>query len=162
MIKTLAVLKILAMTLPKPAIAKPIYRSFGWVSDGDTIVIKENGKETKIRLAFIDAPELGQKLGPKSQQALASLLKGVITRKDYGTDRYGRVLAEVYADGKLVNVEMVRLGMAFVYYQFAKNSCDLPLYTEAESQAKRRGLGVWNWNSYDVTPEEYRLQHRIQ
>ena len=33
----------------------------------------------------------------------------------YGTDRYGRTLGVVYVDGKNVNLEMVKAGLAEVY-----------------------------------------------
>jgi micrococcal nuclease len=35
--------------------------------------------------------------------------------KEYGTDRYGRILGLAFADGTNVNLEMVKAGLAEVY-----------------------------------------------
>src|SRR5690348_13391034 len=67
------------------------------VKDGDSLVAKIQGVAMEIRLAEIDAPELGQPYGRDARQALASLASGqqlVIMPLD--TDRYGRTVAHVW------------------------------------------------------------------
>jgi endonuclease YncB( thermonuclease family) len=44
------------------------------VVDGDTIRARADGKEIKIRLVNIDAPEIGQPFGNKSKNFLDKLL----------------------------------------------------------------------------------------
>lgn len=88
------------------------------VSDGDTIVVSINGKNTKLRLIGIDTPEKydGEKLerksrewgistqeikqmGKKSSNFTKDLLKGKKLYLEYDVtkyDRYGRLLAYVY------------------------------------------------------------------
>ena len=136
--------------------AKPIYTSFGFVSDGDTISVKKGNEIIRMRLAFIDAPESGQQLGKTAQAYLASLLKGDLTFTEYGKDRYGRKLVEVYADGVLVNVQMVRSGLAYFYAKYCKKNCNYNLYKEAQDKAKWERRGVWDWNYNDELPEDYR------
>ncbi len=54
-------------------------------------------------------------------------------------DRYGRLVANLYVDGKWVNAEMVRSGSAWVYRQYAKTPELFKL--EAEAKADKRGSG---------------------
>ena len=58
------------------------------IIDGDTVYLNSNGKEFKIRLQFIDAPELEQSFGKESKLFLENLVlnKEVIltgNMKDY-------------------------------------------------------------------------------
>ena len=67
------------------------------VSDGDTIIVlDQQKKQHKIRLAAIDAPEGRQPYGKRSEQHLSELLY----RKDVEVewkkhDRYGRIVGKV-------------------------------------------------------------------
>ncbi|MBW2217956.1 MAG: thermonuclease family protein, partial [Deltaproteobacteria bacterium] len=93
------------------------------VYDGDTIKAVGYDIEIKVRLVGIDAPETskgkrkaGQPFGRKAEKYLARLvLNKTVDIKGYGSDRYGRILAEIYIDDKNVNLEMVKTGYAEVY-----------------------------------------------
>jgi endonuclease YncB( thermonuclease family) len=93
------------------------------VHDGDTITVRAGSSELTLRLVGIDAPETSKKKRepgqPSSQQAtkhLAGLvLNKVVEIKEYGHDRYGRTLAVVFLEGKNINLEMVKAGLAEVY-----------------------------------------------
>lgn len=107
------------------------------VSDGDTVkVLTEQSCDTgkdcrsgkiqyRLRLAEIDTPEKKQPYGSKAKQALSDLVFGrMIKVEQIDKDRYGRLVANLYVDGKWVNAEMVRSGSAWVYRQYAKHrSC---------------------------------------
>ena len=90
------------------------------VTDGDTINVVGNGHKEIIRLVGIDAPETsrkksepGQPYSRKATKYLASLvLNKTITIKDYGTDRYGRILGVVFVNGTNANLEMVKAGLS--------------------------------------------------
>ena len=105
------------------------------VSDGDTITILDAGKrQIKVRLAEIDAPEFRQPYGSRAKQELSRLVFGkTVTVKAQDTDRYGRTVGRVYADGSDVNAGMVRRGAAWVYRQYAKDQ--KPLYFGKSSEA---------------------------
>ena len=45
------------------------------VIDGDTIWVKSANKHVKIRLSYIDAPELKQKFGIRSKNYLTNLIQ---------------------------------------------------------------------------------------
>ena len=93
------------------------------VLDGDTIKVRTASVEMTIRLVAIDAPEVSHKKRepgqPYSQQAtkyLAGLvLNKTVDLKEYGHDRYGRILGVVSFGGKNINLEMIEAGFAEVY-----------------------------------------------
>ena len=60
-------------------------------------------------------------MAQRPKAALSELVAGqMITVEQVDKDRYGRLVANLYADGKWVNAEMVRSGDAWVYRQYAK------------------------------------------
>lgn len=122
------------------------------VSDGDTLTVLMSGRQVKIRLAEIDAPEKRQPFGQRSKQSLSDLVYGKqVMLKQEAKDRYGRVVGRVYAGGLDVNAEQVRLGMAWVYRQHNRDKSLLAL--EQEAKSTRRGL--WSEPSA-IPPWEYR------
>jgi endonuclease YncB( thermonuclease family) len=86
------------------------------VLDGDTIVI--SGGE-KVRYAGLNTPEthhpdkLPEYCGQEAFEANRRLVAGKSVRLEFGErrrDKYGRLLAYVYADNLFVNAELIRLG----------------------------------------------------
>ncbi len=67
------------------------------VTDGDTITVLNDTKEqVKIRLNGIDCPEKTQAYGNKAKQFTKVLVhKEIVVIQAYGTDRYGRTIADV-------------------------------------------------------------------
>jgi endonuclease YncB( thermonuclease family) len=110
------------------------------VVDGDTIRAEAKGKEIKIRLVEIDAPEMNQPFGAQSKNFLNRLLyEKDVTLISQGKDRYGRVLGNLFSNELNVNMLMVKFGFAWVYEKYAKNSS---LYKH-QDQAKAENLGLW-------------------
>ena len=110
------------------------------VIDGDTIRAEVKGKEIKIRLVEIDAPEMNQPFGAQSKNFLNRLLyEKDVTLIAQGEDRYGRVLGNLFSNELNVNMLMVKFGFAWVYDEYAKNSS---LY-KYQDQAKAENLGLW-------------------
>jgi micrococcal nuclease len=116
--------------------------------DGDTVVVRGVGT---VRYLGIDAPELHHPRRPVerfARQAWAANRRLVVGRRvrlvtDRETrDRYGRLLAYVYLDGRMVNAEMVRRGLAEAY-PFRPNTRHAGLFARLERQARRRGAGQW-------------------
>jgi endonuclease YncB( thermonuclease family) len=133
------------------------------IADGDTITC---GGTLKIRFCGIDAPEKAQPLGQESRQRLVSLLQGKeVFIKPVETDRYGRIVGEVFVkisqqsdDALFINAEMVRSGMAYHYAQYSGNCAGRSQIIEAENEAKSNRVGVWSGN-YQF-PWDYRRQQR--
>ena len=124
------------------------------VVDGDTIRAEAKGKEIKIRLVEIDAPEINQPFGNQSKNFLNRLLyKKNVTLISQGEDRYGRILGEIYVDGQSANRSMIRSGFAWVYDRHVE---DLSLY-EYQDKAKAKNLGLWRGDD-PIAPWVWRKQ----
>jgi len=112
------------------------------VTDGDTIKVLHNGKAEKIRLYGIDCPEKGQPFANRAKQFSLQLVFGKeVTVKDYGLDntRFKRTLGEiVLADGRVVNEELLRAGLAWWYRKYVPNREDLAALEEEARTANRR------------------------
>ena len=99
------------------------------VTDGDTITIRSDGEEIRVRLSGIDAPESDQPFGRESTKKLSSMVKRKEVRVETNkTDRYGRVLGKVWVQpsdcsncGKTLDANHAQIlsGMAWWYRQYA-------------------------------------------
>lgn len=131
----------------------------GYVSgvvDGDTFYLLSDNKPIRVRLAQIDAPEKTQPFGRRSEQALRNMVgKREVTVSWRDVDRYGRPIVQVVADNVDVNAEMVRLGFAWVYQQYAHD----PRLQVLEREARNEKRGLWV-DSKPVEPWEWRKAHR--
>lgn len=67
--------------------------------DGDTLVCDRQ----KVRLTNVYAAELDEPGGRAAKQRLRALVSsGEVVLRPIGTDRYGRLLAEVYVNGRRI------------------------------------------------------------
>jgi len=126
------------------------------VLDGDTVlVLRNSGAPVKVRLAEIDAPEKAQQSGLASKDSLSDLvLHKQVSVSTQAVDSYGRLVAHLAVDGKSVNEEQVRRGMAWEYSHYHSNKFYIALQREA--QQARRGL----WSGNDVMePSKWRKLH---
>lgn len=130
------------------------------LSDGDSfraLCLPKKGQtyqEVHIRIFGIDAPEMGQKpWGERSKRAFQSLVgEGVFSLEVQDIDRYRRVVAKVYKEGRDLGLEMVKLGEAVVYHQYNRD----PEYLEAEKRAQTKGLGIWSRPGHHQDPAGWR------
>ena len=131
------------------------------MGDGDTIrVTTAKGQKVTIRMACIDAPETAQgESGAQATLVLKQLLgSGPVEIRPQTVDRYGRTVAEVYAGGRNINLEMVRLGMAYAFRDYL-SGCDANAYLGAEALAERGRQGVWRWGN-EAKPWDFRKGQR--
>ena len=82
-----------------------------------------------------------QAFGTRARQFTSDLtFRQTVTVKLRDVDRYGRLVAEVILpDGRSLNHELVRAGMAWWYRQYARSDATLA-QLEAEAKAVKRGL----------------------
>ncbi len=114
------------------------------VIDGDSLVIRAGAREFEARLWGIDSPEYDQPGAPGSRKALEDMVLGhsVAWEIKY-TDRYGRAIIVLYAEGKNINEAMVANGSSWVYGYF----CREPVcrsWQQLELQARQKGSGLWS------------------
>ena len=124
------------------------------VSDGDTLSVMRDGTSVRVRLWGIDAPENHQGFGNRSKQFVSDTCFGkTVTVIVEDIDRYKRMVGLVLLeDGRTLNHEVVRAGLAWWYERYAPHDAVLrELQTEAR-QAKR---GLWGDPS-PTPPWEYR------
>lgn len=136
------------------------------VFDGDTIQVKGLDRIFKIRLIGIDCPEMGfnsQKGQPFSQTAKHYLVHLIdhhrVRIKPFGTDTYNRQLAEVFADHKNLNLEMIKAGLAEVYSGKLPEALDWPRYLEAEKRARNKEMGMWTQGRSYKSPRQWRREN---
>ncbi|MCC5611530.1 thermonuclease family protein [Nostoc sp. CHAB 5834] len=148
----------------------PMSNSEQWqvirVSDGDTITVRQmNGREKKLRLCGIDAPEKSQPLGKESKANLQRLVDEVdktVMVSEIESDRYGRTVAEVFSSKngveKNFNEEQLSSGNAYIYTQYVGKCPNKIPFENAEAIAQSKKLGVWSGNYQK--PWDYRKQQR--
>lgn len=136
------------------------------VFDGDTIKVTGLDLIFKIRLAGIDSPEIGyrgeesQPFSKKAKQHLKDLLDNrKVSIKSYGIGSYNRQLAEVFVDGKNINIEMIKAGLAEVYKGRRSADLDSQVYLKAEAQARNSGKGMWQQGGFYKSPRQWRKEH---
>jgi endonuclease YncB( thermonuclease family) len=116
--------------------------------DGDTLDLAGR----RVRLEGIDAPEMGQTCsrrwvgtwdcGRAAQRELDDMVQGRrIECEHKGSDKYGRDLGICFVDGRDINAELVRRGMAWAFVRYSDS------YVEAESEARKARAGIWQGNA---------------
>ena len=110
------------------------------VHDGDSVrATDRHGQRHKIRLAYIDAPELQQAHGMAARDALRRLIDGQqVEVVVFDTDQYGREVAQIEE------------GHAWHYVSIAKrrqDKADFAAYSHAEAGARSSRFGLWRVQS---------------
>ncbi len=117
--------------------------------DGDTLLL-ENG--ARVRLIGVDTPEtVHPDLPPEPGGAAAS----AFTQQAVGgrsveltfdrerQDRFGRFLAYVWLDGKLLNEELIRQGYGRATLQYNYSPSMKRRFKQAQTAARQERLGIW-------------------
>lgn len=130
------------------------------VSGGDTISVMRGGRAVKVHLHGIDCPEKGQAFGTRAKRFTLEMAFGnEVTVQVKTTDRHGRIVGEVFLpDGLSLNKQLVYLGLAWWYRNYAPNDRTLKAL-EAGARDAKRGL----WAEKDpIPPWEWREGQRTR
>jgi micrococcal nuclease len=150
-----------------PTLSLAEHLTVAYVDDGDTIICENRDITIRVRLVGIDAPEIGknkkdpaQPFGTEAKLVLEKLvLHKVVDIVGYGLDDYNRLLAVVDTNGKNINLEMLRQGMAEVYGRKTPRGLNIDLYRKAEEEAKKFSRGIWSLGSGYISPGQWRRTH---
>ena len=124
-------------------------------SDGDTFRATLNKQDIKIRMLAIDTPEIAKEGKPAEYYAneaaeytcnrLKKAKKITLSYdpKSDKTDKYGRYLAWIYVDGKLLQEELVAKGYAKVAYLYDDYKY-ADILKEKQELASAKNIGIWD------------------
>jgi endonuclease YncB( thermonuclease family) len=122
---------VLALIISIPSLAWAWSGKVVGVADGDTITVLHDRKQEKIRLWGIDCPKKGQDFGTRAKQFTSNLVfSKLVDVSPVTTDRYGRTVAFVRVRDTLVNEELIRQGLAWVFIRY----CDRAIYERWNSK----------------------------
>jgi micrococcal nuclease len=119
--------------------------------DGDTIEVELDELHEDVRYIGVDTPETVkpdtpvQCFGPQASDFNHRLVEHRRVRLVFGAERrdvYGRLLAYVYLDGRFVNAELVRRGLARTL-TIPPNDRYAARLKALEIAAARAGRGLW-------------------
>lgn len=127
------------------------------IVDGDTFECEGSGR---IRPIGIDTPELSQApYGQMATRALARLMPvGTTVELEPDVERrdaYGRTLAYVWSNGRLLNWVLVRQGWAVVT-TYPPNVQYVDALTAAQRTARQERVGLWALDAFDCLPGDRR------
>ena len=123
------------------------------VVDGDTIVVRLDGRDERVRFIGIDTPEtvspvkpvqcFGKQASDHTKELLAPGTVVHLERDVVARDVYGRLLAYVWrADGLFINLELARDGYASLL-TIPPNVAHVGQFQAAVASARARDLGLW-------------------
>ena len=140
------------------------------VQDGDTVVIKlsmgarqvddDNDGLIDVRFSGIDTPESAwpgnwpaQPFSKESREFTRNLVEHKnVTARLKGDVNRGRFVGEIFIDGRSLNRELVRAGLAWWYKSYETYDLD---YERLEADAKAKQIGLWSDPS-PVAPWKWR------
>ncbi len=127
------------------------------IQDGDTVTLLQGNTTYKIRLNGIDCPEKKQAFGNVAKQFTANMVFGKQVKVQYTEkDRYGRYLGTVItADGKNLNKELLKAGLAWHYKQYS----DSVVLAGLEDKARAAKIGLWS-DPDSIPPWEFRQRKK--
>ena len=123
--------------------------------DGDTFRVIINDTEHLVRMIAIDTPELAKNenkaeyyANEASNYTCNKLKNAKKIELEYDNnsdkvDKYDRILAWVYVDGKLLQEDLVRNGYAKVAYLYDDYKYT-EILKEKQELSSAEGIGIWN------------------
>ena len=131
------------------------------VEDGDIIIVYQSRtlREVETRLYGIETPERGQAFDQEAKQFTSKTVYGKVVEVDVmAKDRQGRTVAMVFVEQKLLNEELVKHGLAWVYWKYCHHPiCESWKNFQLKARFDKRGV----WADSDRTPPWiYRKQRK--
>lgn len=133
------------------------------IVDGDTIEINYQGRTESVRLLLVDTPETKhpqlpvQPFGPEASAFAEEMLLGKTVQVEFDgpkRDKYDRMLAYLWVDGKNFNEMLLEKGLARYAYVYDPPYTHQSSMKAAEARAKEKRIGIWSIDNY-VTSSGY-------
>jgi len=159
----------LPLVFSSTSYAKTLHGTLIRVCDGDTILVRVQGRKEYVRLREIDAPEISRRKqagqepwGKKARLFALSLVKDRAIRLEVEErderDTYRRLLAYVFAGEVLINRELIQSGNAF-FSPGRFHGRHASQLERAEGAAREKGVGVWDRkNGLRESPRDFRIR----
>ncbi len=119
--------------------------------DGDTILVRLDGRDEYVRYIGVDTPETVKPgspvecFGPRASAFNHHAADGETVRLVFDRERqdvYGRLLAYVYRGKEFLNAELASRGLARTL-TIAPNTAHEALFARLARRAARAGRGLW-------------------
>ena len=139
------------------------------VVDGDTIVIRYNGKYEKVRMLCVNTPEsvhpdkkqnipMGKVASRYTQKKLIGKSVNLEFEIKKLRGNYGRLLAYVFVDSQNLNLDLIRQGLSPYYTKYGKSEKYDTEFRAAEKQARKEKLNIWG--DPELTKKYLRLKSK--
>jgi micrococcal nuclease len=139
------------------------------VVDGDTIVIRYNGKYEKVRMLCVNTPEsvcpdekqnipMGKAASKYTQKKLTGKYVNLEFEIKKLRGNYGHLLAYVFVGGQNLNLDLVRQGLSPYYTKYGKSQKYDAEFRAAEKQARKEKLNIWG--DPELTKKYLRLKSK--
>lgn len=153
--RVVCALLLLVATLVGTSDAEARRTRAGWISglivavhDGDTATLRRgDGARIKLRFYGVDAPELASADWPAQAHAseAARFMQNLILDEQVsvrltGDQTYGRLVGEIFVDGRSAPRELLRAGYGWWNERYAARDSDLERLQQQARQARR---GLW-------------------
>jgi len=134
---------------PPSALEEGVYR-VERVVDGDTLVLANGGR---VRLIGADTPETVrpnhpvEPWGPEATEFTERFVaRGEVRLQFDGRrqDKYDRFLAHVWVDGRMLEEELLRAGLARAETNYSYSAEAKDRFRAAEAEARAAGRGIWS------------------
>ncbi len=140
----MSILIILGLSLPDPNFASDNFQAkVIKIIDGDSLVVRYQGKAIEVRMWGIDAPEWQQPYSQKAKEfTRRRLTNRWVTIEPKDRDDYKRLVAVVWLGKESINEEMIERGLAWVHIYYCKESiCNS--WKDVEKKALNERVGLW-------------------
>lgn len=129
------------------------------VEDGETVIVSLNdGKEDKVKLYGLDAPELDQQFGVAAKSFMENYIHQEVELEYKTRDKDNYMIAIVYymsKSGEKINLNEVVVEKG---YAWKNKYTDDKQLEKLEKQARKDKAGLWR-NANPTPPWEWRKNH---
>ena len=130
------------------------------VINGDSILVRIGESTYRVQYVGIDAPDMGEPFAEEAKSKNKELVEGKLVWLEEETidiEYEGVLLRYVWVDNLLVNMELVRSGLADTnkyseYWEITSSKYQNALNMH-RGLASKQGLGIWQTDTIELQPQ---------